>query len=84
MLIALPNQISLLRSHASLIVHEQLKTNTNLPLRHTGQLEISASLHTRYQNADQQKPDELNQERGNFIPKRCYIDAKCRPESLSN
>lgn len=36
----------------------------------TGQLQISASLHGRYQNADQHKPAELNQERVNFIPKR--------------
>lgn len=42
----------------------------------TGKLQISASLHSRYQNADQQKPAELKQEKS-FIQKRCYIDVEC-------
>lgn len=64
------NQISLLQLHASPILHKQLNPHINLPLMLTGQLQISASLHGRYQNADQHKPAELNQERVNFIPKR--------------
>lgn len=51
-----PNQISLLQLHTSLIFNEQLQTNTNLPLVCTGELQISASQQSRYQNADQQKP----------------------------
>jgi len=71
--LALPNQVFLLQSLPSLIFHKQPILNINLPLLHTGQLWISASLHTSYQNADQQKLAELNQERAHFIPKRDII-----------
>lgn len=69
---AVPNQTFLPQLHTSLIFHKELQININLPLMHTGQLQISASLHSRFRNAEQQKPAELKQEKS-FIPKRDVI-----------
>lgn len=77
MLMAVPNQISPSQLHTSLILHKQLQTNINLSLMHTGQLQMPASLHSRYQNADQQNSAELKQQ-GVLFPRemssRCSMD----------